>query len=828
MQTLWQDVHYGVRMLRRSPGFTLVAVLTLALGIGANTAIFSLVDAVLLRMLPVSRPERLVMFGYPDGEVKGFTFPYPMFEQFRDRSRAFSGMFAITEIDRSNVMVNGEGGGREPVPVHVELVSGSYFSVLGAGAVLGRALTPDDDRTPGGHPVAVISAGYWKRRFAEAPDAVGRTLTINQTTCTIIGVTPPGFYGEKIGHPADVWIPIAMQSEVVPERPGLLTRQRGSGGVRIVARLRQGMTLAQSRADTGALFRQLRLEQAGPNPPPDVIKDIADYPLELRPEGRGYALERAYFGKPLLILTTIVGLVLLIACANLATLLLARGEARQKEIATRMALGAGRWRVVRQLLTESILLASLGGAAGLLFAVWTTEGLLKVVASGTTPLLLEASPDARILGFTAAVCLTAGILFGLLPALRATRVPLVAALRGAGSSSLASGRGRVGPGRILVVVQVALALVLLVGAGLFTGTLRNLKSQDIGFDRERVLLIRTDPGQTGRRGAQFVPLYEAVEQRIGRLPGVSSASVSSRGLLGSNDYGSPIILDGQTRPDDVPWDLVAPGFFETVGMRLIAGRDFSPGDNETAPRVAIVNESFARHYFGNQNPVGHHLETRGRGLAEIIGVVRDAKYNSLREQNVKMIYRPWRQDAAHLWNEMCVVVRTLADPAAVAANVRRELGDIDPTLPVLSTDTVEAQMGRTLVQERLIATLSGLFGLLALVLSSVGLYGIVSCGVTRRTHEIGIRLALGATPGGMLRMVLRESLLLVPAGIAVGVPAALGVTRPVAGLLFGVRATDPATISLAVLVMLAITFVAGCIPARRATRVDPMIALRHE
>jgi len=829
---VFQDLRFGLRMLLKHKGFTAITALTLALGIGANTAIFSVVDALLLKNLPVRDPEQLVMFSYPGGEVKGFSFPYSMFEQFRDQAQAFSGMFAITECERSNIRV--ANGDPDPGSARIQLVSGSYFSVLGVGAALGRTLTPEDDRAPGGHPVIVISSGYWRRRFANSPDVVGQTLTINRTAYTIIGVASPGFSGEKTGHPADLWIPIAMQSQVMAERPGLLNGRPIAGGVRVIARLKPGVSAQQALPQTEALFRQIRLAQVGPNPPPDVLEDIAKTRLELQPEKRGYALERAYFSKPLLILTIIVGLVLLIACANVATLLLARASARQKEIATRMALGAGRARVFRQLLTESMMLALLGAALGLVLAYWVTAGLLKAVASGVTPLYLEAPPDMRIFGFTALVCLTSGILSGLAPALRATRVPLVASLKD-GLSSNASSRAssrRIGLSGALVVLQVALSLLLLVGAGLFVSSLRNLKAIDLGYDRESVLLVRTAPGQSGRTGATLSNLYDTVEQRLSRLPGVLSVSVSTRGLLSNNDDGSPIIVEGYTpRHNDeyfIAWNLVGPKFFSTVGMRLLAGREFEPQDNETSSRVAIINESFASHYFGRQNPIGKRVDTRGRGAAEIIGVVRDAKYNNLRERDVKMIYRPWRQDPAHLMEESYIVARTLADPTAVAASLRQALREIDPTLPIISIDSVEQQLERTLTQERLIALLSSLFGLLALLLTATGLYGILAYSVARREKEIGIRLALGAAPANVLGMVLRENLRLALIGVAIGIPLTLGATRLVAGLLFGVRTTDPMTLAMAVLGLLTITLIASYFPARRAAKVDPMEALRHE
>jgi predicted permease len=815
-----QDVRYALRMMLRSPGFTAVAVLSLALGIGANTAIFSVVDALMLKMLPVRNPQQLVNFVPGDYPY----LSYPMFTQFRDRTEVFSGMSAICSLDRSNVTIDGPGGGLDPRQLRLALVSGNYFSMLGVEPVIGRTFTADDDRHAGAHPVAVISYGYWRRRFGLSSGVVGRTLTMNGTTYNILGVTPPRFSGDTIGEPTDLWIPIMMQDQVMQERPGLLNNPNPPW-VRILARMKPEVSSKQAHANVLVVFRQMLRERAGDNPTPQALHNIENRQLDLDPGAKGYAPERRNFAKPLAILMVVVGLVLLIACANVANLLLARAAARRREMSVRLALGAGRSRIVRQLLTESLLLAVIAGAAGIAFAIWGTHALGKMhpLAVG-----LDLRPDARLLTFTAALCLLTGILFGLAPASRSSNVAPSAGIKGNSTGA----PGGFGLGKMLVIAQVALSLVLLIGAGLFVRTLSNLKSQDLGFDREHTLMIWTAPSQTGRRGAPVADLYRTVQERISALPGVVSASPSDSGLLRGGG-GSPVKVPGyvpkSTDEFFVPWKLVAPQFFDTVGMRLIGGRDFTALDSEKAPRVAIVNETMALKYFGRADVTGSRFGMRrDRGdEITIVGVVKDAKNNNPRDKYESMIYIPYRQDLSHLY-DMCVAVRTAGNIPGLTARIREELRSIDPRLPILSIDTIEQDVDKTLVQERLIAWVSGFFGAVAVLLACIGLYGVMSYVAARKTNEIGIRLALGATRFEVLRMGLRESMLLVAAGIAIGIPATIGATRLATSLLFGVSAADPMTIGLATLLLILVALFAGFLPARRASKVDPMVALRYE
>ncbi|HEV2690539.1 MAG TPA: ABC transporter permease [Bryobacteraceae bacterium] len=831
METVLQDVRYALRGLAKSPAFTAVVVLSLGLGIGANTAIFSVLDTLLLRPLPVNHPEQLVTLTRVDpARGSANNLSYPMFERFRELNQIFADVSALWQIERANVAIGGTGGGVESKPLIVDLVSGSYFSMLGVNAAAGRVFTADDDRIPGGHPVAVISYRYWDRRFGRNGDVVGRTINISNTVYTIVGVAAKGFSGENISEPSDVWIPMAMQSQAMPDRPGLLTHPT-SMWMTNIARLQPGVSAKAAQPLAQVLFQQMMKDRAGPAASPQVLQRLAQQHMELRQAGTGFAVQREIFGQPLKVLMIIVGLVLLIACANVANLLLARAAGRQREIAVRLAIGAGRSRIAQQLLTESLLLASMGGVIGLALALWGTNLLLAMAGSGRAPMNLEVPIDWRVLGFTAALCLITGILFGLAPATSASKVSLTPALseRGAGSAGVV---GRFSLGKLLVISQVALSLLLLIGAGLFTRTLTNLKSQDLGFAREHVWLFWITPPSKSD-GAPLAKLFDTVQQRISNLPGVVSASPSRNGLLSGFVGIRQVGVEGYTPKSDedmgAQWSLVAPKFFDTIGMRLLLGRDFTDRDNEKAPRVAVINETMARDFFAGQNPVGRRFGMGGdeENAIEIVGVVQDSKYFSLRDKNVRMVYLPYRQDTAHLIM-MCLAVRASGDQPGFTGRIRDEIRGIDPALVIPRIDTVEQQVDATLVEERLVAVLSGFFGVLAVMLACLGLYGVMAYTAARRTNEIGIRMALGATRSEVLTMVLKESLLLVALGIAIGVPATLAATRLVSSLLFGIRASDPLTIAGGAALMIAVAALAGFLPARRAARVDPMIALRYE
>lgn len=821
------DLRYGLRMLRRSPGFAAVAVLSLALGIGANTAIFMVVDALMLRTLPVRDPAQLALFKRIETNGAIYNFSYPWFERFRRQSTVFSDVSGSWIIDRYNVRASGTPGPRDSEQVSVALASGNYFSNLGIQAAIGRTFSVDEDRVPGGHPVAVISYPYWERRFALAPDIAGRTLTLHGTTYTILGVTPRAFTGEWVGKPVDLWIPYAMASQVMPEAPG---GPRAFPAV-LLGRLKPGVPIQQAQAASQVIFKQIVFEGVGANPTPQHLQFLAARRLELEPGARGYSQERSAFALPLGILMSVVGVVLLIACANLANLLLARSAARQREMAVRLATGAGRMRLVRQLLTEAAVLAILGGTLGLIFAVWAAQVLMTMVAAGTATtasMALDIHPGIRVFGFTAGLSISTALLFGLAPAFRSSKLSLAAALTGRGPGAY----GRAGLGKALVIAQVALTVVLLSGAGLFLRTLQNLRTQDLGFTREHLLLVWTSPSQTGRSGPALAALLATMQQRVSALPDVRSASISNGGILEGGDGGGP---SEQTLVESQPpkpglvlrFFAVAPAFFTTAGLPLLAGRDFTERDNETSPPVAIINQTMARFFFGSENPIGKRFGGPQGKQIQIVGVARNAKAGSPRDAR-GVWYVPYRQSVRVLQRPWCLVVRTAGSPTGAASRIREEIRNIDASLPVLRINTVEEQLADVLAQDRMLAALSGLFGAVAVLIACVGLYGVVSYATTRRTSEIGVRLAMGATRSAIVRMVINESLLLVAAGLALGLPISVAATRIVSARLFHVSPTDPLTFSAATALLLAVSAMAAFLPAWRSSKVDPMVALRCE
>jgi predicted permease len=843
LEMLGRDIRYGLRGLLRSPGFTAAAGLSLALGIGANTAIFSVIDALAFKKLPIQNPEQLLSFaGASHQEDEWDIWPYSFFERWRDRTTSFANIAASGEIERSNVMLNGPDGVVEAGRVRVGLVSGNYFATLGINAAQGRTLSPDDDRAPGESPITVISYDFWEQRFGRTPDIIGRTVTINGGVFTIVGVAPAAFAGDVIGHPIALWVPTQMETQVMPERPNLVAADWKSGWawVRIIARLKPDVTAPQAQAAATVVFQQIlaeRAQQMGYTLRPEYARQQ----ISLLPAGKGNMPERRAFAPPLTILMIVVVVVLLIACANVANLLLARSTIREKEMAVRLALGAGRRRIVRQLLTESLLLALLGGVVGLLFARWGTKALLQIAASGLDPIDLDLHPDTRSLLFTSALCLLAAMLFGLAPALRAPRLALTAALNRRGIGSVGTFSGRAAEWLVLrkslVVFQVALSLALLIGAGLFLRTLTNLKSQALGFDRERTLLVWTGPVEEGRSNPAVATLHQQMYERISSLPGVVSASGAVYGVLNGRDYtnGSETFkVEGQPPKSGLRWvqSLVGPRFFETLGLPLLQGRAFNPVDaTMSAPRVAIVNETMAHFIFGDQSPIGKHFASLDRDVGypvEVVGVVTDSKHATLRDKDLGVVYVPERPADGRAGAPMCLVVRTSTNPTGVAARIRQELHNLDPNVPVLAINTVDQQLNELLVSERLLTMLSSILGALAVLLACIGLYGVISYRVTRRTNEIGIRLALGATSAQVLLMVLRESLWPVLAGVVIGVLVASAGARLMSAMLFGVGAADPLTTAAASLLMIAVAALAALIPARRAARVDPMTALRYE
>ncbi len=857
---MFQDLRYGARMLLKHPGFTCVAALTLALGIGANTAIFSLIDAVLLKTLPVNNPERLVLLARALGGKNGAQFPYRTYRQIRDQNEVLSGLLAYHPL-RLSVSVDGQP---EPA-VAGQLVSGNYYAVLGVHAALGRTIVPDDDRAPGESPVCVISHNYWRRRFAGDPAVVGKTIHIGGAPFTIVGVTPPEFFGLEVGSSLDFSVPLMMQQQVMPGIRSYVDGADPNSFFNVMGRLRPGVAMPQAQAGLSVLYRQLCAEYAASNwgfkfnPYPWLEEKLV-----LESGSRGLSELRVQFSRPLLALMIVVALVLAVACANVAGLLLARAVARRKEIAIRLALGAGRLRLVRQLLIESVLLSSLGALLGLLFAYWGTRMLLPLLSQGEIPVQLNLSPDARALGFTIAVATLTGVLFGLAPAFLATRVNMNSTLKNEASGI--SGRGaHLTFGKIFVISQVALSLLLLIGAGLFVRSLQKLQQVDAGFARENVLVMKLEPVGSDSKTPQLAARYDELLRRVEAIPGVKLASLIGYSPMSRREWlvmgqtpetSNPMTVQGYTpHPGEemvIPWMQVYPSSFATLGVPLLAGRDFGSQDSQQwrpanicppsarAPQVGIINESMARRFFGNESPIGRRFgfsNSVGRCLGasepdpasqiEIIGVVKDVKYASLRNEGRAMFYLPYYQ-ATTGRGQMTLVVRTAGDLTPVAAAVRREARTMDPAMPMFEVETLATQVAASLQRERLLATLSSGFGLLALLLSCLGLYGILSYTVARRTSEIGVRMALGADRRDVLWLVLRDALRLVLVGAALGVPAALAAARLVASQLFGISAADPGAVVAATLAMLVVAAVSGYLPARRATRVDPLVALRCE
>jgi predicted permease len=829
VESALQDFRYALRQLRKNAGFASVVVVSLALGIGANTAIFTLIDAVLLRMLPVEEPRELYFVSRhrPTGTELGYT--HEDFRSLRAANPVFTDIAAYGTA-RINVSI---GGSIEPT-AEGQLVTGSYFSVLGIKAIAGRTIGPDDDRNPNGHPVAVITHSYWKRRFESDPSAIGRTIALSGTPFTIIGVTPPDFFGIEVGRAADIFVPAMMQPAVMPASENLLDNPIIiTGWLTAVGRLKPEHTAQQAAAALAALdvLRPIMKKPLMPGEPPERIPER----LGLMPAATGLSALRQQFSEPLFILMGVVGVVLLIACANVASLVLSRAASRQPEFSMRLALGAGRWRLVRQLLVESVVLAAIGGLCGLALARWATGALVAFLSSGRTPIVLDLEPDLRILGFTAAVSILTGILCGLVPALRASRVDVISGLKGQARGTVGGGLW-LKPGKILVVCQVALCLVLLFGAGLFVRSLQTLDSQDDGFDRESVLVIRVEPKGSDQRNipgtsVRLNQTYRDLKQRVEALPGVRSASLAHFNPTDLWRFASPLKLpSGDVIP--VQRLMVYPNYFATMGIPIRSGRDIEDRDLElTSPYVALVNEAFVRQVMNGQDPIGKPFFERGDRPREIIGVVKDSRYSTLREATPPIMYQPFLQTNTGR-GQMTLHVRLSNAAPGVAARVREEVQRLDKDMPLFAVHTLAAQMASALSRERLVATLSGLFSLLSLMLACIGLYGLMAFSVVRRTSELGIRMALGAARWAVVKMVLGEALILVLAGIAIGVPAAFIAgrlaTKLVAGLLFGLTTTDPITMTAAAILLMLVAAAAAYFPASRAARIDPLAALRTE
>jgi predicted permease len=839
MTTLLQDVRYGLRMLLKSPGFTVVAVLTLALGIGANTAIFSLINAVMLKSLPVKDPQQLVLFQWDDnkwppkfgqtGFDSKYSFSYPTFEDFRAQGDMLSSAFAWVPLgfNDENVTVGING---EPTLANGQMVTGEYFSGLGVTPLLGRGIT-EADENPAAPRVAVISYAYWSRRFARDTSIIGRNITLNGIPFTVVGVTPSTFYGVQIGSEPDLWIPFDDKLNLRPwsTEPNDATSVFNAPNwlcVNIIGRLKNGVSGAQAQSSLDTLFHHIVTADWHPDNQNQVPH------LTLAPAREGLPQLQESTGQPLYILMAAVGMVLLIACANVATLLLARATARKKEISVRLAVGASRLRLIRQLLTESVLMSVLGALLGLVFAYWGTHALVALMSSNASPLILDAGADSKVLLFTFAASILTGILFGLAPAFRVTRIELASAMKGT-AANVSDARDKHRLGKSLIIAQVAMSLVLMIGAGLFVRTLVNFESKNFGFNQQHLLTFGLDPTRAGYHDARLVNLYSQLLDRIQALPGVEAATMMEYAPFDGWSNNNSVYAEGEGKKPENPMarsQRVGPDFFTALGIPIILGRAINRMDTPASPMVAVVDETFAKKFFPGQNPIGRHFS---RGLKfdpkdsiEIIGVARPAELTDPHSELRAKAYYPYAQ-ARHL-DMMFFEVRAQGAPSAVISELRDTVRQADPSLPLMDLKTQTEETAEALSQERLFARLTSVFGLLALLLAMIGLYGTMAYSVTRKTHEIGIRMALGANPANVLAMVIRQGITLALIGVAIGILAALGATRLISSMIFGLTPYDPLTFLVVAAVLVAVALAACYIPARRAMKVDPMIALRYE
>lgn len=816
------DVRYAMRINGRNPVFSIVVVLLLALGIGINTAMFSLFDAVMLRSLPVRDPQQLYLIRETES-VEALSFP--MFQRFRDALKGSADVLTLTRPAPFHTRV----GSATIEPLTGQLVSGEFFPVLGVRPALGRLLTPDDNRSLGQHPVMVISYSYWQRRFGRNPSILGSILPLNGAPFTIVGVAEPGFFGVSAGESPDAWLPLLMQAEVRYAQNAWSSNadtrkpwppQEGIRWLDAIVRAHDPLTVPALEAKLNVLYRH-DMERAAQVHDERERGLLLERRLSLEQGTQGFSTLRRRFSTPLRLLMTMVGMILLITCANTANLLLARAMARRKEIAIRLSLGATRARLVRQLLTESVALALSGGMLGVLIAVWSNQVLPQLFSID-----VDLRLDGRLLAFAGGISLATGVLFGVAPAFRITQAGPGAALKpGHPAGRL---RRRLTLGKALVILQVSLSVLLITGAGLLVRTMWNLLEMDLGFDREHVLTARIDPRSAGFESDQLPALYAQIVERVRTLPGVQSATIAVSSIAGGGTRSSGINIPGYTPGPrenmSVDENFVDPGYFATVGMALLEGRSFDTRDTETAPKVAVINQTMARRYFGSNRAIGRHFGYGGMRF-EIVGVVRDARVRGPRSAVRPMAYRPIGQEMDYARS---LEIRAHASPNALAADVRKVIAQVAPNLPVQEIATTAERVDRLLIQERIIAKITTFFGLLALLLACIGIYGLISYGVARRTSEIGVRMALGASPASVLWLVLREGIVLVLIGILAGIPVAMAGARLVQGLLFGVAPADPATLGGTALFMLSIAAAAAYLPARRASRVHPILALRYE
>ena len=834
MGPLLADLKFALRTLRRSPLFTSIAILSLALGIGANTAIFTLMDQLLLRVLPIKDPGTLVML-YQEGPHMGSNsgprmHSYPLYQDFQQKAEPLADVICRRTVEASLSV------GNQTERVDAELVSGNYFTALGVKATVGRLFnSAEDDQVYSGHPTVVLSHQYWASRFAGDPKVIGQKILVNNYPMTIVGVSGAGFYGLDPARTPQIRMPILMKPIIMPSQQWIEMDNRRARWVQVFARLKPGYTPESAQAALQVLFTQIRQYEMSLPAAKDWSQYLRDQfmkgTIHVERAAAGYSQLRNNFSTALIVLMCMVGLVLLIACANVANLLIARAVARQKEIAVRLSVGASRAQLVRQLLVESLVLSLLGAVFGVFLAIWMTRVLLSLIPAEGNPLLLKSTPDLRILLFTLALTFVTSLIFGLVPALKASRPDLWTTLKDAVGAASGSG-GSVLLRKGLVSAQVALSFLLLFGAGLFVRSLQNLKGTDTGFrEIDSIVKFRVAPALNGYQDERTVQFYTDLQSNIRALPGVKGASYAGVQLLAGGTSDSTMSVQGYQATDgedmQAYMNFLAPGYFEAMGVPFLEGRDFDRRDMIRNSRVAIVNRKFAEHFFKDKSPIGRHL---GWGAGpdtkldiEIIGMVENSLYDGPRGGIRRQVFVPYYGNGSAAF-----YVRASGSPDSLPAALRGEVKKLDASMPVFQMQTLEQQLDDTLLTERLIAMLSAAFGALATLLASIGLYGVMAFVVARRTKEIGVRMALGARPGSVVWLVMKEVLLLVGIGLAVGIPAAIALGRFVSTQLYGVEARDPSVAGLAILLLVAVASLAGLIPARRASRIDPLTALRYE
>ncbi len=841
MSTLLQDLKYGLRQLRRNPGFTVVAVLTLALGIGATTAIFTLTNAVMLKSLPVVDPQQLYRVGNANNccTLAGLQnnwdlYSYELYKQLRDHTPEFQEMAAF-QASMPDLSVRRTGASGPAQPFLGEFVSGNYFSMFGISAFAGRTILPSDDQ-PNAAPVAVISYRTWQQHFGSDPSAIGSTFVINMVPYTVVGVTPPGFFGDTLrANPPDFWLPLSTEPTL--NGPNSILNNPALNWLHVIGRLKPGVQPSKVQSEVTTVLQRWISSQ--PNLTEDDRSQISKQHIVIAPGGEGVASMQQQAGSGLRLLMIIAGLVLLIACANIANLMLARGTAARGETAVRIALGAPRIRLIRQVITQSVLVSVAGGLAGLFVAYAGTRAILLIAFRGSHYVPISASPSLAVLGFAFVLSLVTGVIFGAAPAWVTSHSDPAEALRSAGRSTVE--RTSL-PQKSLVVFQVALSVTLLIGAGLLTQSLRNVVNQNFGFEPQGRLIVRVSPALAGYKPDQLYGLYQQIEQQLAQIPGVRSVSYSAYSPMRGDNWGFYFHIEGRppSERDGSSFDVIGPHYFETIGTRLVRGRSIGDQDTPTALKVAVINQAFAKTFFPKQDPIGQHFgfgDASHAGDMEIVGIVQDAKYQSAREPAYPTFFVPFFQMPKDPKLEFLAVaasylgdieLHVAGQPEALEENVRRTLANINPNLTVLDMMSLSQQLNLNFNQETLIARLTGLFGLLALVLACVGLYGVTSYSVARRTNEIGIRLALGATRANVTRLVLRGAVRQLALGLAVGVPLALAGGRLLSSQLYGVKSYDLRILGVAVIVLVACALIAALVPARRAAKVDPMVALRYE